>query len=430
VVAAAVSSIMLLAAGVRGHVTFRTISGALLCFLAIASLYYGLEEWGTNGCMSRAVFSAASSTSIIHPGNWQQVLNFILAICWKSIGVILVFAAAGLVRVSATAGGPRRFLTVAGSGLIGLVTALAIVQIFDRKMLFSVSIVLGLAIIVVCFLPACAVVLGRARTIEGMDVALLAYCVAEMALAAVLVRLSTGAWYNYAVQGVVFSCIAGARALARAIAGPLATSAYFGVALAVLAVPVFALTDLKEIVARRRAESAVLQKLLARLPGQRDAFFFVDRPGFNRLHGRRELVYDPWLYPVFESMSLAEPRSTWLARALENGPIRIVVATSPQLQIDGLTRTLVEMGYTFRLRIGPWFVWTRQIRQADAASGAASIDARRVARGEKNRFGGRRVSRQPFQWNSVPATIVGHDEGIRWLSRSTDPELSGSWARP
>ena len=31
--------------------------------------------------------------------------------------------------------------------------------------------------------------------------------------------------------------------------------------------------------------------------------FFVDLPGLNRLHGRIDLVYDPWLYPVFEDRS-------------------------------------------------------------------------------------------------------------------------------
>ena len=50
--------------------------------------------------------------------------------------------------------------------------------------------------------------------------------------------------------------------------------------------------------------------------------FFVDRPGDNRVHGRLDLVYDPWLYPVFESIGLAEPRSAWLARALETGPVQ------------------------------------------------------------------------------------------------------------
>ena len=91
-----------------------------------------------------------------------------------------------------------------------------------------------------------------------------------------------------------------------------------------------------------------------------DTVFFVDRPGFNRIHGRADLVYDPWLYPVFESIKLAEPRSAWLGRAIKYGPVRVVVMSSPALQIDGVSQSLPEMGYALRLRIGPWFVWMRQ----------------------------------------------------------------------
>ncbi len=188
---------------------------------------------------------------------------------------------------------------------------------------------------------------------------------------------------------MVFASILAARAVARAVDRPSPTRAVFAIALAVIAVPAFALTDVKEIVSRRRAESFLIHKLFEGVAGNSDAIFFVDRPGFNRIYGRRGLVYDPWLYPVFESISLAEPRSVWLSRALETGPVRIVVASSPQVQIEGLTRTLPEMGYSFRLRIGPWFVWTRQIRQAHAASERASADVRLGARGGMDRSAGR-----------------------------------------
>ena len=52
------------------------------------------------------------------------------------------------------------------------------------------------------------------------------------------------------------------------------------------------------------------------------AFFFLERPGINRVNGRLELVYDDWLYPVFESLHLAEPRSGWLG--LRSDPARYV----------------------------------------------------------------------------------------------------------
>jgi hypothetical protein len=152
-------------------------------------------------------------------------------------------------------------------------------------------------------------------------------------------------------------CCAGAGEIARA--ATLEHFAVVGIALAVLAVPAFALTDVKEIVARRRAESFWIQQLFLRTHARPDTVFFVDRPGFNRVYGRAELVYDPWLYPVFESIGQAERRSKWLARALETGPVHVIVATSPAVQIDGIYQTLPELGYTLRGRVGPWFVWMR-----------------------------------------------------------------------
>ena len=43
--------------------------------------------------------------------------------------------------------------------------------------------------------------------------------------------------------------------------------------------------------------------------------FFADRPGLNRVHGRADLVYDPWLYPVFES-------TAWPSRDRNGSPTR------------------------------------------------------------------------------------------------------------
>ncbi len=149
------------------------------------------------------------------------------------------------------------------------------------------------------------------------------------------------------------------EALARALDQPLPFRAVFAVAVAVLAVPAFALTDMKETIARRRAESVLIRRLAERTEVRSDAVFFADRPGLNRVHGRVDLVYDPWLYPVFESLGLAEPRSEWLAKALETGPVRLIVTAAPQTRIDGIPRGLSELGYTLRLPLGPWLVWTR-----------------------------------------------------------------------
>ena len=58
------------------------------------------------------------------------------------------------------------------------------------------------------------------------------------------------------------------------------------------------------------------------------------------MNGRLDLVYDDWLYPVFESIHQAEPRSVWLHRALTSGAIRYVVNASDSPKIDGLGDTL------------------------------------------------------------------------------------------
>ena len=109
---------------------------------------------------------------------------------------------------------------------------------------------------IVCFIPIGVAALGRAWRAGGVDVAYALYFAGELALTAYLFRLSTGAWYNYAVQAVVFASVLAARALARAVDRPLAMRAVLGISLAALAVPAFALTDVKEIIARRRAESS------------------------------------------------------------------------------------------------------------------------------------------------------------------------------
>jgi hypothetical protein len=155
--------------------------------------------------------------------------------------------------------------------------------------------------------------------------------------------------------------------LAGLVKPPLPAQAVFAVALAVLAVPAFALTDASEIVARRRQESSLVRRLFERTDANPGSVFFADRPGLNRVHGRADLVYDPWLYPVFEGMGLAEPRSVWLARALETGPVWVIVTSTPQTQIEGIPLGLPELGYALRMRLGPWLVWTRKPRQAGAA---------------------------------------------------------------
>ena len=84
-------------------------------------------------------------------------------------------------------------------------------------------------------------------------------------------------------------------------------------------------------------------------------------------------MYDHWLYPVFESIGLAEPRSVWLARAPEAGTVRVVVTPTDRARIDGIPQTLPELGYRRLAHVGPFVVWTLQ-------PGAGIVDGRQPAR--------------------------------------------------
>jgi hypothetical protein len=99
--------------------------------------------------------------------------------------------------------------------------------------------------------------------------------------------------------------------------------------------------------------------LLKRVPQPASPIFFVDLPGANRVHGRRGLVYDPWLYPVFESIDQAEPRSVWLEEKLAAGVTRYVATISSHTKVDGVKRTLPELGYSRSGRVGSYFLWAR-----------------------------------------------------------------------
>ncbi len=389
VVAPGVALLLLSGARMPGRLRWKVIAGAMVVDALILVSYYGIEEWATAGRMSRSML-AAKEASVIHPSTWQKAGAFMLVLGWKCAGLILVLAAAGLAAVSRGGGLWRRLLTTAAAALIGLVAALTVVQMFAVSLRITQLIVLGLVVTIVCFTPISAAALGRAWRAGEIDAALAVYLVCELLLAAYLVQGSTGAWYNYAVQAIVFASVLAARALARTVewalpaceipehaqvwtvlAGlvkpALPAQAVFAVALAVLAMPAFALTDASEIVARRRQESSLVRRLFERTDANPASIFFADRPGLNRVHGRADLVYDPWLYPVFEGMGLAEPRAVWLARALETGPIRVIVTSTPQTQIEGIPLGLPELGYALRMRLGPWLVWTRKPRQAGAA---------------------------------------------------------------
>ena len=239
-----------------------------------------------------------------------------LALSVKCGGVILLLVAVAGAAASVRRGWRARVITVACVALIILVPALAIVPAAPEAASISRLVVLALAVTLVCTLPDLAETLAQFRYGAEIDLAYVLYAAGELALAAYAFRMGTGTWHNHVVQGAIFGAVLAARAVAKSAQRPLPARAALIVAMAALAVPAIALADAYQVVSSRRAECSSIDQMLRRLGVTRATIFFVDRPGLNRLHGRTDLVYDPWLYPVFESIALAEPRSVWLARAL------------------------------------------------------------------------------------------------------------------
>ncbi len=109
----------------------------------------------------------------------------------------------------------------------------------------------------------------------------------------------------------------------------------------------------------RSIDRNALAQVLDHVGRRSTEVFVVARPGDNRVNGRLDLVYDDWLYPVFESIHHAEPRSIWLHGALKSGGIRYIVNTSDSPNVDGLGETLPHLGYVRDFTLGPFFVWRR-----------------------------------------------------------------------
>ena len=102
-------------------------------------------------------------------------------------------------------------LAAVGTLLIVLVTALAALQLVLVQMWVSTLIVLGLLLVIGLIIPAC--LLWERSLISGwLDIVLGAYWVGELAFASLLWQVSTGAWFNYAVESVVIACVLTARA--------------------------------------------------------------------------------------------------------------------------------------------------------------------------------------------------------------------------
>jgi hypothetical protein len=319
----------------------------------VVVLCYGAEWFVTAGRVWEAAFVAAANVRRVHPGDWLHVGTVIAAMAGKSAGL----AALAVARPVATRRPSRGWLT----GVAG-VTALAIALLSAAQIAVPAPWITGMLAVLAPVALMVGVPMGAmpARTAEGnsrINAALGAYCGAELILLVVLCRSSSGAWINYGISALVFAAALTARSLAQAMeAGSVFWRSIPGVA--AVAVLASALMDAKVEVTHRRMEHTDLARVFAstRLPPS--AFFFADRPGLNRMTGRLEWVYDDWLYPVFESLKLAEPRAHWLRPVL--GPptgARAVVLESDRTRVDGLFEPLPALGFQPAGQFGPFRVW-------------------------------------------------------------------------
>jgi hypothetical protein len=354
-----VSTCLLLAAWRRGQVRFGCIVRGLVTALAVVLAVYGTEELATGGRMSQAVLLAAANAARLHAAAWSYTAILLLAIIVRSSGLIALMVASGLAMNPTDAKPSRRVLLVAGKVLVGSIFILMTLRVIVTSKWLSVYSFGADLIAMFIVLPVCAFLEPRSRGRGWPDRALWCYLTGELALLVVLCRTSTGAWVNYAIPATVFACVLAARALDHALGEALEPGRLLPLALAAATPLTGAVADAYWAVRASGREQMAVAQLFVAIGRPPSEFFFVDRPGDNRLYGRPELVYDHWLYPVFESIHLAEPRSTWLRHALTAGPVHFVINTSESEQIEGVGLTLPELGYSRRIQIGPFVVWER-----------------------------------------------------------------------
>jgi hypothetical protein len=226
--------------------------------------------------------------------------------------------------------------------------------------------VVAMITVVAIVIPALLMLDPRFLIASTLDRLVALLLIAELALAAALCRASTGAWLNYGIPTILMASVLLGRALDRALVQPRLVSPYppprLGwLALAAIAPLVSSVSLIQYVVSQRELERIERNFVLAKMACPPSEVFFVDRPGANRRNGRLDLVYDHWLYPVFETIHLAEPRSSWLAAKLANGSINLVVNTSDHDGIDRVTPSLSRLGFVKRIKVGQYFVWERPV---------------------------------------------------------------------
>ncbi len=356
-----VATMLLVWAAWRGRVSWRLVGLGVLTGAAVVAGVGVIEELATGGRMSQAIFVAAAATTRVHPTDWVRGAIVLANIGGGSSCLIVLLTLAGLAHVASKRGKARAIFAVAGTIVAGSVLFLPLVHHFRPSMVTGLAMSAAPFVCLFVVIPVCAVLERRALFGSSLDGALCLFAAAEIAIVVPLCLASTGAWVNYAVQGIVFAAILTGRSLVRACEAGRLRSSLFLIALAALAVACSALQEAYISYHRVRFERLSAELVLSVLKEPTSDIYFVGEPGKNRQFGRTDLVFDHWLYPVFESVHGAEPRSTWLRAALADGSVRFVITSSKDPRIDGLDEPLTSLGYAARFEIASFYIW-EQIR--------------------------------------------------------------------
>ncbi len=358
-----VCTIVLLVPSLRGAVTRRMLERGAVLGLAVVLLILGAEEVLSQGRMGQAVFRAASNAGAVHPASWASAQIVWIAFLGRSLGLTALAVGLGLAWLGGRRGIVSRTLLATAGILLAALIAVSASQLVSAQPLQPVAQVLGVAGLLFLVLPLLLLVDRRFLLASRVDGVLAALVLAEALLAAALSRGSTGAWLNYGIQAVVYASVLLARGLDRLLTRTHADDRFsprlVWVLIAALAPVVAAATSIQYMAGRRVRERLEQALVMQEMGGRPAEYFFVDRPGANRRNGRFDLVYDDWLYPVFETIRLAEPRSGWLAAKLIDGSVNYVVNTSDSDGIDRVTPSLPALGFVRRIHVGDSYTWER-----------------------------------------------------------------------
>jgi hypothetical protein len=345
---------------VRGRLSLGATACAVLPGLAVSGFIYGAEWLVTAGRVWEATLVAAAHVGRVHPGDWNTVLVLLLGILNRSAGIVAMLAAAAIIAVARRPGPLRRLAIGVAAVVVGILLGMVLTDLVFANNDTGAVLFVALTLTVAFAIPAAALTVRSISPGKGIDAALWGYLAAELGIVVLLSRASSGAWINYGIPATVFIATLAARTLSHALDAGASRLAASSTVLAAAVVLLASVKGLNEARWDALVADTLNRSLSNHIKLPRSSYFFTGRPGFNRDDGRLELVYDDWLYPVFESSGLAEPRSRWLRRALASGPVRVVVKGTEGPMIDGTSIDLRPLGYRPDAKLEPYFyAWIR-----------------------------------------------------------------------